>query len=82
MDLRKNHFMKLYIIKNGGTPIMGRSWLKKFDKFDFLRCNFLNDDRLSSLFQKYPEVFSNDLGSYRKGAVKLYFNRPMRPVFF
>lgn len=76
--------LKLYVITNGGPPLMGRTWIKqlKLSSFDALNNHhYVSDDNslAKTLKDEYPEVFTEGLGTF-KSQIRLYLN-DTTPVF-
>ncbi|XP_052737827.1 uncharacterized protein K02A2.6-like [Bicyclus anynana] len=84
LETYKASQLKLFVIKDGGPPLMGRSWLRhlKIDALeinDFL-CNLRNDTIVESLRQEFPTVFAPGLGTCSvRMSLKL---KDKTPVFF
>ncbi|CAH0721443.1 unnamed protein product, partial [Brenthis ino] len=54
--------LSLYIIKNGGRPLLGREWIRAL-KIKQISFNEITDDQfVSCLREEFPEVFSEQLG--------------------
>lgn len=68
LSIRKS--LELYIIENGGPPLMGRTWIRHL-KLDFkdYHCHSLADsnidDCIKSLCKDFPEVFAGGLGTFK-----------------
>lgn len=58
--------LKLYVIDNGGPPLMGRTWIKCL-KLAVVECYNLTDDNslAASLREMFPEVFAEGLGTFK-----------------
>lgn len=59
---------KLYVINNGGPPLMGRTWIKmlKLTSFDaFNSHHYVPDENLLAKTLKDPEVFAEGLGTFK-----------------
>lgn len=64
--------LKLYVIKNGSRPILGRNWMRHFD-INRLSVNNISVDEtktrdmiVEELKRDYPNVFTNQLGKCKK----------------
>ncbi|XP_053618601.1 uncharacterized protein K02A2.6-like [Plodia interpunctella] len=59
--------VRLYVIKGGGLPLLGRDWLK-FLKITQINMNKLieEDQLVSQLCKEYPQVFTDKLGTCKK----------------
>lgn len=79
--------MKLYVIENGGSPLIGREWLTKLnisiDNLYNIDCKQFNnmDSIRAALKTKFPNVFKNELGTFNVGKVKLYLKDNAVPKF-
>lgn len=75
--------LKLFVIKNGGPPLLGRSWLRRLNIGsvqinDFL-CNLQNVNVVERLRHEFPTVFTPGLGTCTvKMSLKL---KDTTPVF-
>ncbi|CAK1590402.1 unnamed protein product [Parnassius mnemosyne] len=76
------HTLDIYVIQNGGPPLLGRDFISKF-KLKLTPCNFLKcEQSMVEQFQsRYPEVFSNKLGKFNKYRVKLKLKDDVKPIF-
>lgn len=76
--------LKLYVIKNGGPPLMGRTWIKQLGLLRFSTLNshhYISDENLMAkiLKDEYPEVFAEGLGTF-KSQIRLHL-KDDTPVF-
>lgn len=74
--------LKLYIVKNGGPPLLGRSWLTKLKIHKIIIDEFLlklNKNNLVELLQReFPTVFASGLGTCtKKFTLKLLDKNPV-----
>lgn len=76
--------LKLYIVKNGGPPLLGRSWLTKLNINKISISDFLlklcenNNNLVESLQREFPTVFAPGLGTCtKKFALKLVDKNPI-----
>ncbi|KAL4126032.1 hypothetical protein QTP88_010264 [Uroleucon formosanum] len=71
--------LKLYVIENGGLPIIGRDWLGEFDifssKFD------INSSKCEDISQLFPSVFKDSLGCFKLKQFELYLKDDFVPIF-
>lgn len=76
----KSAELKLYIIKNGGPPLMGRTWIKCLN-LAVIEChNIIEDDSMAkALMNEFPEVFTEGLGTF-KSKLRLHL-KDETPVF-
>lgn len=72
--------LKLYVVENGGPPLMGRTWIKEL-KLSIVECHKITerDSIASKLKREYPEVFAEGLGTF-KSCIRLHLN-DKKPVF-
>ncbi|CAH2100780.1 unnamed protein product [Euphydryas editha] len=72
--------LKLYVVENGGPPLMGRTWIKEL-KLSIVECHKITerDSIASRLKREYPEVFAEGLGTF-KSCIRLHLN-DKKPVF-
>jgi hypothetical protein len=55
----------VYIVKNGGPPLLGRNDLATLGINNVLECNFTGaEDNVKTILKKYPNVFSEELGTF------------------
>lgn len=81
--------LQLFIIKGGKTALLGRNWLYDFDiKITFsskINVNSIqcvnNVFNVNSFINRYVDVFSEGLGRYNGGCVKLHVKPDSKPVF-
>ncbi|CAK1602520.1 unnamed protein product [Parnassius mnemosyne] len=76
----KSAMLKLFIIENGGPPLMGRTWIKKL-KIEIVECHNISDSEsvAKALRDEFPEVFAEGLGTF-KSPVSLHL-KVETPVF-
>lgn len=77
----KTQKLELFIIKNGGPPLMGRTWIKLLN-YDVTCCHNINEDKMddvNALRHEFPEVFADGLGTF-KTPMQLYLS-DKTPVF-
>ncbi|XP_014364079.2 uncharacterized protein LOC106715315 [Papilio machaon] len=74
----KNELLHLHVIKNGGPPLMGRTWINRL-KLNIDCHNLSEDSMATSLRREFPEVFAEGLGTF-KTEFKLYLKNDT-PVF-
>lgn len=71
--------LSLYIVADGGQPLVGRDWLTKLRilplHFDFHSLTHLN------VVDIYPSVFRNSLGCFKSKTFKLYLKDEAKPIF-
>ncbi|KAG6464303.1 hypothetical protein O3G_MSEX014427 [Manduca sexta] len=81
--LGQTYNLNIYVICGGGPPLLGRDFISSF-KLSFAQCNFLNcsEKIMRSLQSLYPEVFSNELGTFKKCKIKLQLKPGSQPIFF
>lgn len=76
----KSASLKLFIIENGGPPLMGRTWIKQL-KIEIVECHNISDSDsvAKALREEFPEVFAEGLGTF-KSPVSLHL-KDDTPVF-
>lgn len=70
--------LKLYVIENGGPPLMGRIWLKEL-KLSVIQCYNTRVCSENILKEEFPEVFAEGLGTF-KSRIRLHL-KDSTPVF-
>ncbi|XP_063839146.1 uncharacterized protein K02A2.6-like [Ostrinia nubilalis] len=77
---KKQAKLNLFVIENGGPPLMGRTWIKCL-KLGIVEChNLTEEDSMAiSLRKEFPDVFAEGLGTF-KSKFKLYL-KDDSPVF-
>jgi len=82
---------KWYVFKGQGPTLSGREWLKEMGKLPDLCINnsfgktLLNIDLNNidnAIVEKFPEVFSNELGLYKGEEIELVLVDGAKPKFF
>ncbi|XP_045477956.1 uncharacterized protein K02A2.6-like [Harmonia axyridis] len=72
----------LYVVENGGPPLLGRDFLNKFS----LGINKMevSDNRMyiENFHREFPNVFTNKLGLFNKGKIHLKLEEGSIPKFF
>lgn len=59
--------LKLYVIKGGGRPLLGREWLQSLDISQININELMEEDKFVTLWRKeFPEVCRNGLGTCNK----------------
>lgn len=75
--------IKIYVVKNGGPPLLGRDFMSAFDLVLTTKLNHLNTDcDIHSLLEQYPDLWRNELGSFNKFEVHLKLKENSVPKFF
>lgn len=82
--------LQLYVIKDGGRPLLGRNWIRRFNIKELSIQNLVterehNDRFIEELKYEYPTVFTDKLGECKKQIqLQLTDNKPVfiraRPV--
>ncbi|XP_047998120.1 uncharacterized protein LOC125235564 [Leguminivora glycinivorella] len=80
--------LELFVIEGGTTPILGRHWLTelqiripRFRKEYLYNFNESCNNELSTLLDRYKELFSGGLGRFRGGKATLRVREGATPVF-
>ncbi|CAK1602122.1 unnamed protein product [Parnassius mnemosyne] len=58
--------LQLYVIKNGGRPLLGRAWMHALNIRQINFNEIVDDAFTSQLLTEFPEVFSDKLGTCKK----------------
>ena len=62
----------VYIVPNGGPPILGRNDLAKLGIKNVFECKFIGaEDSVKTILNKYPNVFSEELGTFKGYKISL-----------
>lgn len=76
----KTHEIVVYVVFNGGPPLLGRDFFSRFNLqiCSINKCNnFVEDVTL-----KYPKLFSEKLGCFKDVLVDLPLKPDSKPIFF
>lgn len=82
----QEHNLKIYVIGNGGPPLLGRDFMTKFGYY--LTCNnsinssFLYSSEVLPLIKHYSELFDGTLGKFNKFEIELHLKPGSVPKFF
>ncbi|KAJ0170406.1 hypothetical protein K1T71_013777 [Dendrolimus kikuchii] len=73
----------IYVIKDGGPPLLGRDFMRvfKLQLISTLAYCKSNEEVLSELIKLYPKLFSNQLGCFNKYEIDLPLKSDAKPVF-
>ncbi|XP_031338139.1 uncharacterized protein K02A2.6-like [Photinus pyralis] len=75
--------LKLYVVDNGGPPLLGRSWCRELEIP--ILCSSINAitaiDIRNKLVQEFPNVFAEGLGTLKHLKAKLLLKENTVPVF-
>lgn len=87
-----NKMLDLYVINDGGPPILGRVWLSSLpiqikidDEIKLIQSvKSSNNVNVNAIMSKYQRVFNGKIGLYNKEKIQLEFkdSTNMRPIFF
>ncbi|XP_050432724.1 uncharacterized protein K02A2.6-like [Adelges cooleyi] len=75
----------VYIVQNGGPPLLGRNDLSTLGINNVLnlKCNFTGaEDSVETVLKKYPNVFSEELGTFNGYKISLKVKPGITPKFF
>lgn len=79
-----SHVLCVYVVRDGGPPILGRDFISKF-RLELLPIRYCDHSDKNDLFvtlqRRYPSVFSDKLGLFNKFKVKLQLKEDAKPVF-
>lgn len=81
-NLQRN--IKVFVVKNGGPPLLGRDFMSAFNLIITTNINSLisSDNDVQELFRKYPDLWRDELGSFNKFKVTLQLKENSVPKFF
>lgn len=85
--LNESHDLKIYVVKNGGPPLLGRDFMAKFGLYFTSNNNHLGMDSLCpgevlQLLDNYSDLFSDELGKFNKFEIELRLKENAVPKFF
>lgn len=67
--------MLFYVIAGGNNPILSRDFLAAF-KLGIVEMKYLNEmNKIDEVFRKFPNVFSDGVGTFNRGKVSLHIKR-------
>lgn len=76
---------EVFIIKNGGPPILGRDFISAFElqlsSIKYCELSSLGDNELQQLIHTYSDLFSDRLGCFNKYKIKLHLKEDAKPRF-
>lgn len=76
----KTNEIVVYVVFNGGPPLLGRDF---FSRFNLQICSINNcNNFIEDITSRYPNLFSNRLGCFKDGLVDLPLKSDSKPVFF
>lgn len=81
--LQHTHSLDVFVIRHGGPPLLGRDFISVF-KLKLTSLNFVNEGHTTAeqLQLRFPDIFSDKLGAFKKYRVKLKLKDDAKPVFF
>ncbi|CAK1578726.1 unnamed protein product [Parnassius mnemosyne] len=77
------HKIKIYVVKNGGPPLLGRDFMSAFNLI--ITTNIMSmciDKNVNNVLQKFPNLWQDELGSFNKFKVRLRLKENAKPKFF
>ena len=78
----KEIVVPIHVVSGGGPNLMGRDWLSHFD-VSLTTLNLVETDRqLREALDKYPDVFTDELGCVRDTPVRLILRDDAQPKFY
>lgn len=73
----------VYIVPNGGPPILGRNDIATLGIKNVFECKFTGaEDSVKTILKKYPNVFSEELGTFKGYKISLTTKPGTTPKFF
>lgn len=80
--LNQTRSLKVYVICDGGPPLLGRDFISAF-KLEMLPINFCEQSDIKNQLQsRYPSVFSKELGTFNQYKVKIHLKEDAKKTFF
>jgi len=76
----KKFTMCLYVIENGGPPLIGRNDIKNIKCFTLF--NMENDVSVGNIIKKYNNVFNDEIGTFNKYEISLNIKAGAVPKFY
>ncbi|KAL0894785.1 hypothetical protein ABMA27_013312 [Loxostege sticticalis] len=75
--------IKIFVIKNGGPPLLGRDFMSAFNLVIASNLNSISYDLdVNTLLEKFPDLWSDDLGSFNKFKILLQIRENSVPKYF
>ncbi|KAJ2953009.1 hypothetical protein O0L34_g7390 [Tuta absoluta] len=81
----KSRLIDLYVVRNGGPPLLGRDFISAFQWEIATTVNYVKESdsqSINSLINKFPNLFSGKLGCFNKYKIKLNLKPDSKPIFF
>jgi len=79
--LKKSFKMCIYVIKNGGPPLIGRNDLKIINYSPIY--NTVNlDENIENIIKNYEHLFKDEIGTFNKYQISLNIKKGAIPKFF
>lgn len=80
---KKEMFLDFYVMENGGQPLLGRDFLRLYN-ISLSMINNINTDekQVRILTKEFSEVFSEGIGLFKNGVVKINIKKDAVPKFF
>ncbi|XP_046402570.1 uncharacterized protein K02A2.6-like [Ischnura elegans] len=73
--------LSLFVVKNGGPPIMGRDWLKILRVTIPVMHVGVRDPKLERVLEKFTALWEGELGTFNKAEVALILKPDAKPVY-
>ena len=86
----KQNNLQLVVVKSDGSNLIGRNWILLLD-IDWAavlkvsaekKCTDKNEMFLESIYTEFSSLFQEDMGSFNRPKVKLYYNVNAQPKFY
>lgn len=78
--------LKLYVLKNGGPPLLGRDFMAKFRFSLTSEINNIgageNNNKIQHLLDEFSDLWKDELGRFNKFEVELHLKENSVPIFF
>lgn len=77
----KSNSIDFYVIKGGALPLLGRDFINNFQIS--IEINKIQlDDKIERIIKEFPNVFSQEIGTFKLGKGKLYLKDGVKPIYF
>lgn len=75
-----SQILEIYVINNGGPPILGRDWMRMFN-IELRQVKFMQGREVLPILNKFAHLFSEKLGTFNKHTVSLKLIDNFKPKF-
>ncbi|CAH2225756.1 jg21962 [Pararge aegeria aegeria] len=87
MYLNTTQNIKLYVVQNGGPPLLGRDFMMKFNIYfassnvNKINIHNKNTEEVQLLLNDFPDLWKDELGCFNKFEVELHLKESAKPIF-